>query len=77
MLSFDGDINMAAKSYNDIKAQAQRIIDTYPEQMKRRWLDRQTVWQIGARVRAARGIGMFCTDRNRKYELKQKRNTTA
>ena len=62
---------MAAKSYNDIKAQAQRIIDTYPEQMRNRWLDKQTIWKTAARVRAARGIDMFTRERDVKHVLKE------
>lgn len=62
---------MAAKSYNDIKAQAQRIIDTYPEQMARRWLDKQTIWKIAARVRSARGIDMFTKERDVKHVLQK------
>ena len=62
---------MIDKSLNDICAQAERIVATYPEQMKRRWLFLQDVFQIAARVRTARGIDMFTKERNVKHGLRK------
>lgn len=59
------------KSLNEIYAQAQRICNNYPEQLERRYWGSQQVFQIAARVRAARGISMFTTERDVKHGLRR------
>ena len=59
------------KSLNDIYAQARRIVNNYPEQMVRRWLFSQDIFQIAARVRTARGIDMFTKERDVKHGLRK------
>ena len=52
--------------------QAGRIVTVYPKQLKAHYWDAQTIFQIAARVRAARGISMFTKERDVKHELRDK-----
>ena len=63
------------KSLNDIYAQAERIVTNYPEQLKAHYWDTQTIFQIAARVRSARGISMFTTERDVKHGLRRNQET--
>lgn len=51
--------------------QAGRIVTVYPEQLKAHYWDAQTIFQIAARVRSARGISMFTTERDVKHGFKR------
>ena len=63
------------KSYNDIMTQAGRIVTVYPKQLKAHYWDAQTIFQIAARVRSARGISMFATERDVKHGLRRNQET--
>lgn len=64
------------KSYNDIQAQAARIIEAckgthHFQSCREGVIDAQAVWQMAARARAAHGISMFTTDRDARYEVRR------